>query len=1515
MMEHSHSWEGMSMDQLLDLSISLNIPPSSSPPEVIATIDIRCDQLGLFHTGGVLTNPFKKDELELLHWYLEEYWKWPYEQFLKRGRYVEDLLADLGERLYQALFGSLQARDIAQAWRLSPATLRQISIKSSVPTALSLPWELLHDEQGFLVLRTRPPVSLVRCLPLSQVAALPTRFEPPLRILVVTARPEGTGFVDPRSIARELVDEVQEQIEAGAIALEFLRPPTRSSLRTRLGDMTLPPVHVLHFDGHGTFESDLALQNELRMSGGGQGMLAFENEDGKLDLVKAEEVAQVLQHSGVRLAVLTACQSAMGSSDDAFSSVASRLIKGGVDAVVAMSASVLVVSATLYVEAFYHGLAMGIPASMAHERARQALYDNPSRHLSRRHRDEEGKPVELRDWWLPHFYQQRPLLLQATKRVQRRNKPQDTSLSSRLSDGMPAEPRYGFSGRARELLHIERRLVQEKVVVVHGFGGVGKTALVREAADWLTRTKMYEGACFISFEYGGDASVLLSTLGHYLGIYDSQYNPNDWAKALKQLKPTLKKRHILVIADNLESILPGGEAPLDAAVRTQLWNVLLELAAMSAGVLLTSRNTGFGDGRLTPGKQVAYLSLSGLSPEAAYALACRLLDNLGIDRKDAPYVEMRELLAQLDHHPLAIQLVLPILRELPLSKIRSDLTALLPRFQDNNVEGRNKSLLFSLDYSLKRLSEEQQAVLPRLALFEGGTMEQVLLLVTEIPEIEWAKLRPALEQAALLTVEQIPGFTVPFLRFHPVLALYLRSQVGADDANLRERYIRVYCEVAIYLNQQDISNAPGVRAVLPRDLPNLRRAVELLLETGRVNEASHTAALVADFLRLLGMERESNELRRRVVEALTTTGAQKDKVLTNDEFWHERSLGDDEMSRGNLQVAFTRFAALLSRIEVQPEGDPLGRGSYEHCLVLQSLAECLIDGEQPTFAEGRLREAQSVIEALIKQYPENQAYIRERGTLLANQGDVLLLQGQYSQAQKMYGEALAIAKQQKDLRAQAVALAKLGRLALKQWDYTEAWSHYTTALELFHTLNEPGGEAMAWYQLGRVAQEQRKWAEADRCFREGLALFERQGDIVNTAKTYGELASVAMEAGHLTEAQGWFRRALERGEQVHPDSHSHAVILSGFARLLVDEVRADHAPIVSLVEAKDCAQRALTIMEPLDASAGTWMPLSALADIADLEGKPEAARDYRRRERETFAAFTGHRFHLDGDVYETLFAAAAAAAKGDMQARMRAEAILQVMELGVTGQRISAAIQRIWAGERDWHALSETFTLNEAEALMVLRVLETIAEPMKVQNRILEETLMTLPAALHEALERGDSAAFEQVFEALSLQEQQEIAEALQTLQQSQAQPEQVIASLPLTIQEALKQEDEAVFEQAFEALSPEEQQRVEEVMEYLQSLDNDAEEELDTLDETYNIQELDPLLQAIAAAAGDTTQRNGIDGLLTTLEITGRPLGSIRKTVQRIWAGERNEATLTLGLNELDTAVIHRVLEILAGG
>ena len=90
----------------------------------------------------------------------------------------------------------------------------------------------------------------------------------------------------------------------------------------------------------------------------------------------------------------------------------------------------------------------------------------------------------------------------------------------------------------------------------------------------------------------------------------------------------------------------------------------------------------------------------------------------------------------------------------------------------------------------------------------------------------WPGLRRQLEAAALIEAEDVPGVTVPFLRFHPTLAPMLWARLDAAE---RERLTTVhrqrYYDLSGVLYQEDQRNPHQARAVAWRELPNLLHAV------------------------------------------------------------------------------------------------------------------------------------------------------------------------------------------------------------------------------------------------------------------------------------------------------------------------------------------------------------------------------------------------------------------------------------------------------------------------------------------------------------------------------------------------------------------------------------------------------------------------------------------------------------------------------------------------------------------
>jgi len=615
-------------------------------------------------------------------------------------------------------------------------------------------------------------------------------------------------------------------------------------------------------------------------------------------------------------------------------------------------------------------------------------------------------------------------------------------------------------------------------------------------------------------------------------------------------------------------------------------------------------------------------------------------------------------------------------------------------------------------------------------------MEHALLQITQIPEEEWIKLRSALEQVALLTIKEVPGNMFPFLYFHPVLIPYLRSLRHATDKELYDRYVSIYISLALKLRGEDYHYPLAVRAVTWRELPNLRRTLELLLDEGNVGAASILADLIVWFLDCFGLWRERDALWRRLAEAAAVKGSQGGETLTAEEYLREMGRGEYEFDKGDLRAAYARFATLLTRADALPEGGELAPGSHQYSRILQSLALCLRNSGKPSSAETLLKRAMELWSPHLKdskkplaaeaqlgeekdwdkflKRDEEEQVIRHQATLLRDLGSVLRYQGKYLQAREVYQEGLQLAEQLADLSIQGSVRIHLGNLAVEQKAYDEARSQFSFALELLQTLGEPTREATVWHNLGAIELEQNKWTEAERCFRQSLILAEQGGDIAKAASCYHNLGRIAKDQERSIEAEGWYKRALVLLEQIQPDSSLSKRTYSILADLLVEEVQAGRAPLVRLIEARSNAELALTLQEISEAPLTIWDTLATLATIAKLEGRAEAARNYHRRACETFAAFPGNRINVDRISGPTI-AAIAAAAKGDIEARKDVEALLP--EPAVNGpQPITTAIWRIWEGARDWYTLVDDLDIKEA--LIVLRVLETLAQPTEVQDQM-----------------------------------------------------------------------------------------------------------------------------------------------------------------------------------------------------
>ncbi len=274
-----------------------------------------------------------------------------------------DAAKKFGGSLFRATFqGELLGRLRASADR-SRASGRGLRVRlrlKGTPLLAEMPWEFLYDSEQdhFLAMSSRTPV--VRYLELAQNIA-PLKVRLPLKILVVIAGPGNLPRLDAEGEWERLQTSLGALVGDGVVVLERLPVATLDALRRRARGA---PFHVLHFIGHGSFDSVL-----------GDGALHFEDAKGMSDPVSGHLLGSLLRdHDSLRLAVLNACEGARQSAEDPFSGVAQSLCQQQMPAVIAMQFEISDDAAKRFSEEFYAAIADCSPVDAAVADSRKALF-------------------------------------------------------------------------------------------------------------------------------------------------------------------------------------------------------------------------------------------------------------------------------------------------------------------------------------------------------------------------------------------------------------------------------------------------------------------------------------------------------------------------------------------------------------------------------------------------------------------------------------------------------------------------------------------------------------------------------------------------------------------------------------------------------------------------------------------------------------------------------------------------------------------------------------------------------------------------------------------------------------------------------------------------------------------------------------------------------------------------------------------------------------------------------------
>ncbi|KRE31351.1 hypothetical protein ASG80_02555 [Agromyces sp. Soil535] len=259
---------------------------------------------------------------------------------------TEAAIQDVGRRLFESAFTG----SIASAYRTSMAVASergrsvQIALRLTAPGLAALPWEALYDPETQIYLCRKEP--LVRNVPAPYSPSV-LEVAPPLRVLGMISSPRGLPSLDIDDERERLEQALKPHLDSGRVELHWLEDVSWDGVHAKLLEQEW---HVLHFIGHGAYDTDTD-----------EGVLAFVGRDGRADYVAASSLADLLDEADPtpRLVVLNSCQSGAAGTSDLFSGTAAALAHSGIRAVAAMQFSISDLAAIAFARGFYTALAYG----------------------------------------------------------------------------------------------------------------------------------------------------------------------------------------------------------------------------------------------------------------------------------------------------------------------------------------------------------------------------------------------------------------------------------------------------------------------------------------------------------------------------------------------------------------------------------------------------------------------------------------------------------------------------------------------------------------------------------------------------------------------------------------------------------------------------------------------------------------------------------------------------------------------------------------------------------------------------------------------------------------------------------------------------------------------------------------------------------------------------------------------------------------------------------------------------
>jgi predicted ATPase/DNA-binding SARP family transcriptional activator/tetratricopeptide (TPR) repeat protein len=777
-----------------------------------------------------------------------------------------------------------------------------------------------------------------------------------------------------------------------------------------------------------------------------------------------------------------------------------------------------------------------------------------------------------------------------------------------------------FVGRDREIADVHSLLRRGGLLTLTGVGGAGKTRLAEEAARGLL-SAYADGVWIADLLPVADPRLVADTVASALGL-----DPAAGSDPLRTLVTRLASRTLLLVLDNCEHQLAACAALAVALRRT----------CPGVTVVATSREPLHVPGEVTfrvPSLELPEPEDAGDLDRLTNLAAVRLfLDRAhdvrpGFTLDAGNAASVVEICRRLDGIPLALELAAARMSHLESTEIAERLGEALALLGRRGEITRHATLRATLEWSYALLSQDEQIMLRRLAVFAGGfTLQAVERVCADerLPRSDVLDCLGRIVDKSLVQVE--PAGLVSRYRLLETIRQMARERlVAAQEVEpLETAHCRYFLDLAL---ANDPDRAAGVVVERPQlldvDHDNLRGALGWALR----NDPEQALLLGVSLWRYWlarGHFVEGANWLQRILELVVAPSRERARALFAQAILDaRRGLGNRlpgladagvaaaEQSNDPAEVVYARVlrgtlllgGAELDEVErtataALAEADSLGAGAVAGAARGLAAMAALFREDVP-LARQRFADCLAHLSLL----DATAAPFFPAVTLsmpLVPVGSTLM---------PVFEESWLLGRRVGAVQGRGYALSALADAHRLSGDLDNALGAAHLSVDTFAGIDDPAGLAHAFNHLGCIERDRGLFEPADKHLREALRIREQLGDRRGENLCLANLGLLSAAAGDFAEGRRLARVALDRGEAVDD--------APGVAGALLD------LAVVELLAGQPHAARAIA-----EQAAEAYQPqgyprLEAWARLlaAELAGEDRDAEALARHGRAAVALF------------------------------------------------------------------------------------------------------------------------------------------------------------------------------------------------------------------------------------------------------------------------------------------------------